>query len=150
MASNSGGASTPIRSVMSAPQSPPCATNFLYPKRFISRTQARAMRSGSQPGVVGLPENPAQGRRVYRPDSPRRETCRATSAAADQVRVKHQSQDRQGARLERAEHADGVRRRGDRVEEAMSPFGTEGTFRLPMSAHWARPDVSRTCPYRRF
>jgi hypothetical protein len=28
----------------------------------------------------------------------------------------------------------------------MSLIGTEGTFhlRLPMSAHWARPDVSRT------
>jgi hypothetical protein len=46
------------QAVMSAPQSPPCATNFLYPKQFISTTQARAMRSGSHPGVVGLPENP--------------------------------------------------------------------------------------------
>src|SRR5260370_31712022 len=29
-----------------------------------------------------------------------------------------------------------------------STHGTEGTFhlRLPMSAHWARPDVPRTCP----
>jgi len=37
------------------------------------------------------------------------------------------------------------------LDHGMSPFGTEGTFhlRLPMSAHWARPDVSRTCPYRR-
>ena len=32
-----------------APQSPPCATNFVYPRRFISTTQARAMRSGPQP-----------------------------------------------------------------------------------------------------
>src|SRR6266567_3463740 len=33
----------------------------------------------------------------------------------------------------------------------MAAYGTEGTFRLrlPMSAHWALPDVSRTCPYRR-
>src|SRR5712692_10660502 len=37
------------------------------------------------------------------------------------------------------------------LDHGMSPFGTEGTFhlRLPISAHWARPDVSRTCPYRR-
>src|SRR6266849_329291 len=32
-----------------------------------------------------------------------------------------------------------------------SPLGTEGTFhlRLPMSAHWALPDVSRSYPHRR-
>ena len=41
-----------ITSVMIAPQSPPCATNFVYPRRFISTTQARAMWAGSQP-VVG-------------------------------------------------------------------------------------------------
>ncbi len=41
-----------------APQSPPCATNRLYPRRFISMTQARAIRAGSQPGVVGLAEKP--------------------------------------------------------------------------------------------
>ena len=41
MASNSGGASTPIRSVMSAPQSPPCATNFLYPSKPSAMTQAQ-------------------------------------------------------------------------------------------------------------
>ena len=44
--------------VTNAPQSPPCAVNRLYPRRFISSVQARAMRAGSQPGVVGLPENP--------------------------------------------------------------------------------------------
>jgi len=40
-----------------------------------------------------------------------------------------------------------ARRRGGRV----SGRGPEGTFHLhlPMSAHWARPDVPRTCPYRR-
>ena len=58
MPSNSGGACTPISSVMIAPQSPPCATNFVYPRRFISTVQARAMWAGSQPVVVGLPEKP--------------------------------------------------------------------------------------------
>ena len=55
---NSGGACTPICSVTNAPQSPPCATYRSYPRRFIRTIQARAMRVGSQPGVVGLPENP--------------------------------------------------------------------------------------------
>ena len=54
MASSSGGACTPMNSVMTAPQSPPCATNFVYPRRFISTTQARAMWTGSQPVVVGF------------------------------------------------------------------------------------------------
>ena len=35
-----------ISSVMIAPQSPPCATNRVYPRRFISTTQARAMWAG--------------------------------------------------------------------------------------------------------
>jgi hypothetical protein len=52
------GCCAPMNSVTIAPQSPPCATNFLYPRRFMSTTQARAMRSGSQPGAVGLPEKP--------------------------------------------------------------------------------------------
>jgi hypothetical protein len=38
--------------------SPPCAANFSYPRRFMRMTQARAVRSGLQPVVVGLPENP--------------------------------------------------------------------------------------------
>jgi hypothetical protein len=55
---NSGGACCAIEFVTNPPQSPPCAANRLYPRRFISSTHARAMRAGSQPGVVGLPENP--------------------------------------------------------------------------------------------
>ena len=58
---NSGGASRAICSVTAFPQSPPCATNRVYPRRFISTIQARAMRMGSQPVVVGLPENPWPG-----------------------------------------------------------------------------------------
>ena len=45
-------------STTTAPQSPPCATYFVYPRRCISATQARAMRSGPQPVPVGLPEKP--------------------------------------------------------------------------------------------
>jgi hypothetical protein len=44
--------------VTAAPQSPPWATNRVYPRRFISTTQARAIRTGSQPVAVGLAENP--------------------------------------------------------------------------------------------
>ena len=58
---NSGGACRAICSVTAFPQSPPCATNRVYPRRFISTIQARAMRMGSQPVVVGLPENPWPG-----------------------------------------------------------------------------------------
>src|SRR5206468_10199963 len=61
MPSNSGGACRAICSETAFPQSPPCATNFVYPSRFISTTQALAMRGGSQPPVVGLPENPWPG-----------------------------------------------------------------------------------------
>jgi hypothetical protein len=35
-----------------------CAAYLVYPRRFISTIQARAMRTSSQPVVVGLPENP--------------------------------------------------------------------------------------------
>src|ERR1700749_1631260 len=62
MPSNSGGACTPICSVMTAPQSPPWATNREYPRRFINTTQARAMRTGSHPVAVGFAENPSPGR----------------------------------------------------------------------------------------
>jgi hypothetical protein len=33
----------------------------VYPRRFISTTQARAVRGGSHPVAVGLPENPYPG-----------------------------------------------------------------------------------------
>src|SRR2546425_13175240 len=55
---NSGCPCVAIRSLIIAPQSPPCATYRVYSRRFISTAQARAMRAWSQPVVVGLPENP--------------------------------------------------------------------------------------------
>ena len=55
---SSGAPSKDICSVTALPQSPPCATNRLYPSRFISTTHARAMRIGSQPVTLGLAENP--------------------------------------------------------------------------------------------
>src|SRR5215213_5040913 len=55
---NSGCPCVAITSLIIAPQSPPCATYRVYPRRFISTAQARAMRAWSQPVVVGLPENP--------------------------------------------------------------------------------------------
>src|SRR6266851_3815848 len=45
MPSNSGGASRPICSVMTAPQSPPCATNFVYPRRFIRTIESPGLNS---------------------------------------------------------------------------------------------------------
>ena len=61
MPSSPGGVSRAICSVTALPQSPPCATNCEYPSLPISSTQARAMRMGSQPVSVGLPENPWPG-----------------------------------------------------------------------------------------
>jgi len=45
-----------------APKSPPCDTKRVYPRRFISTTQARAVRCESQPVVVGLAEDPYPGK----------------------------------------------------------------------------------------
>ena len=61
MPANSGAAWMPIVWVTAAPQSPPWATNRVYPRRFISTTHARAVRTGSQPVAVGLAENPCPG-----------------------------------------------------------------------------------------
>ncbi len=61
MPSSPGAAWMPMVCVTAAPQSPPCATNSVYPSRCISSTQARAMRGGSQPVVAGLAENPWPG-----------------------------------------------------------------------------------------
>src|SRR3981081_4873897 len=61
MPSNSGGASAPITSVICAPQSPPCATNRVYPRRLISAIQAPTIWTGPQPVAVGFPENPQPG-----------------------------------------------------------------------------------------
>jgi hypothetical protein len=58
MPSSPGAACIPMAWVTAAPQSPPWATNSAYPRRFISTTQARAVRTGSQPVAVGLAENP--------------------------------------------------------------------------------------------
>ena len=50
--SNPAGAWPPSRWRWEPPQSPPWATYRVYPMRFMSTSQARAMRSGSQP-VLG-------------------------------------------------------------------------------------------------
>ena len=63
MPSNSAGACAPISSVMIAPQSPPCATNFLYPRRFMSTTQARAMCCGIPAGGGRLAREAVAGHR---------------------------------------------------------------------------------------
>ena len=55
------------------------------------------------------------GRRLCRPDSQGREAGRPAGRAADQVRVRHQPQDREGARPRSAADAARPRRRGDRM-----------------------------------
>src|SRR5256886_5453139 len=50
-----GGPCVAIRALIIAPQSPPCATYRVYPRRFISTAPARAMRAPSPPVVVGFP-----------------------------------------------------------------------------------------------
>src|SRR5580704_1724481 len=59
--SNPGVACLAIIVQTPAPKSPPCATKFAYPRRFISTTQALAVRSRPQPEVVGLAEKPNPG-----------------------------------------------------------------------------------------
>src|SRR5262249_1255061 len=54
-------------------------------------------------------------RRLYRPNSQRREARRADGPAGDQSRARHQHEDRQGARPQRPAAAGWPRRRGDRV-----------------------------------
>ena len=40
-----------------------CATNFVYPRRFISPVEAHGMWAGSHPVVLGLPEKTITGHR---------------------------------------------------------------------------------------
>src|SRR5580704_16822366 len=61
MPSNSGWTCLAISVQTPAPKSPPCDTNFSYPRRFISTNQALAVRSGPQPDSVGFAENPNPG-----------------------------------------------------------------------------------------
>jgi hypothetical protein len=58
MPTNPGGCWSAICSVTALPQSPPWATNRVYPRRSINTANARATRIGSQPVLVGFPENP--------------------------------------------------------------------------------------------
>src|SRR5262249_40118556 len=54
-------------------------------------------------------------RRLYRPNSQRREARRAAGPAGDQSGARHQHEDRQGARPHRPAADDWPRRRGDRM-----------------------------------
>src|SRR5262249_41721979 len=55
-------------------------------------------------------------RRLYRPNSQRREARRAAGPAGDQSGARHQHEDRQGARPHRPAADDWPRRRGDRMK----------------------------------
>src|SRR5262249_9000995 len=61
----------------------------------------------------------SSGRRLHRPNPQGRETRRPAGRAVDQVRVRHQSSDRQGTRPRSPTDAAGPRRRGDRVTAKM-------------------------------
>src|SRR5262249_37163571 len=68
-------------------------------------------------GLRHAPAGPVQARRLVRaPDPTGRQAGRAASRAADQVRIRDQSQDRQGGRAHRAGQPARHRRRGDRVK----------------------------------
>src|SRR5262249_50117530 len=54
-------------------------------------------------------------RSLYRPNSQRREACRAAGPAGDQSGARHQLENRQGARPHRPAADDWPRRRGDRI-----------------------------------
>ena len=89
--------------------------------------------------------------RLYRSHPQGREARGPAGHAVDQVRAGHQRRDRQDARPHRAADAARPRRRGDRMNGAMSAFGTKRTCRvaLHMSAIGGKADMrSRTakCP----
>ena len=62
-----------------------------------------------------LPGSVPARRRVGRQDSARDEARRYSGRAADQIRARHQSHDRQGARLDDPRIVPAARRRGDRM-----------------------------------
>jgi hypothetical protein len=80
-----------------------------------------------------------------RQDSSRGEARRNSGRAGDQVRTRHQSYNRQGARADNPGDVPGARRRGDRMSLVMSAFGTKRTFRdlVLMSAFGGKADISR-------
>ena len=63
MPSNSGGACRAIFSETAFPQSPPCATNFVYPRRFISVVPRTCDAGGSHPGRRRLARESVAGQR---------------------------------------------------------------------------------------
>ena len=85
---------------------------------------------------------PARGR-LCRSHPQGREAGRPAGAGADQVRTGDQPQDRQGARPHRSAVAARPRRRGDRINGAMSAIGTKRTCQvaLHMSAFGGKADM---------
>jgi ABC-type sugar transport system substrate-binding protein len=77
--------------------------------------KAAKAATSSIPIVFITAADPVSGRRLSRADSQGREAGRAAGGAADQVRARHQSQDREAARARRAGPAARARRRGDRM-----------------------------------
>ena len=80
--------------------------------------QSYAVRGGLVSYGINNVESISACRILRRSHSQGREAGRFAGAAADEIRARHQSQDRQGARPRRAADAARPRRRGDRVKTA--------------------------------
>src|SRR6266851_1667593 len=84
-----------------------------YPSWSLPVGSRRRWRLNDLRGLYSRHLSASRG--LHRPHPERRQACRPAGRAADQIRVRDQSQDCQGARPRRAGDAARQRRRGDRM-----------------------------------